>query len=815
VTNPAGDGTTTILYEGNSVKTTDQAGKWKRHTSNVFGNLIQVNEPNPAGGADYVTTYTYNIHGQLTGVSMPRPTGTQTRTFTYDLATGRLASAQNPENGTVSYTYNADGTVATRNHEGVLTAYTYDSLKRLTKTRYQNDPNTDIDYSYDSNPFGASVNVAGRLAAVRWGQQAGGPGRLTRTYEYTAAGQVSKAKMEVYRQVQIGNPATAYLESNYTYDNEGKMASFRDPVCWPTSYCGSTGGTLTYAYDAMGRPERLTDDQATPIDWVKDVLYGAAGQMAEWNLFDYWDLLGGYAVHRKTWYTYNANLQLKEIWREGFPSATHTYTHSPTQNNGRVTAANGVSYTYDSLNRLSTAVSGSTWGLSFTYDGFGNRTAQTVTVGSGPSSSLSVNAANNRVTSWNYDARGNVTWGPPAGGYAPSYTYDYENRLVSVNFATPESYAYGPDNRRVWKKQPDGSEYMYWYDLAGKQVGTYEVIVGQSSVTLNRVAGRMYFAGRLFTGGGTPEDRLGSYGTYYPYGEDMFSGPNNNLKFATYYRDETTGFDYAVNRYYLSGAGRFLTADPYLASGGAAEPGSWNRYAYVEGDPVNYGDPPGLFRCIVGGGTVCWSIDATGTSGQPPGSQHAGYPNGGLGTADLFEVVYSNPGENDPGPGGDPTCPPVPNAPPGASVDANIALAESRAKEILSAASAEASHGGLHVATWFYLQVRNDGPWDYKQIDKASRPPNTPSAFEDFGNFNFGATAKAVGFSDEVTLRMAGWAHQMARSTVPRQLALLVELIRIFTGTATAPLPYGDTAEDQAAIQRGIEYFNLKKVGCI
>jgi YD repeat-containing protein len=56
------------------------------------------------------TNYTYNLRNQLTLVSMPRGATTQTRTFNYDLTTGRLSSAANPENGTVSYTYNADGT---------------------------------------------------------------------------------------------------------------------------------------------------------------------------------------------------------------------------------------------------------------------------------------------------------------------------------------------------------------------------------------------------------------------------------------------------------------------------------------------------------------------------------------------------------------------------------------------------------------------------------------------------------------------------------------------------------------------------------
>jgi RHS repeat-associated protein len=59
--------------------------------------------------------------------------------------------------------------------------------------------------------------------------------------------------------------------------------------------------------------------------------------------------------------------------------------------------------------------------------------------------------------------------------------------------------------------------------------------------------------------------------------------------------------DYADQRYYASAYGRFNTPDPYQATdnGGidANTPESWNRYAYVLGDPVNYLDPMGLFGC--------------------------------------------------------------------------------------------------------------------------------------------------------------------------------------------------------------------------
>jgi hypothetical protein len=43
--------------------------------------------------------------------------------------------------------------------------------------------------------------------------------------------------------------------------------------------------------------------------------------------------------------------------------------------------------------------------------------------------------------------------------------------------------------------------------------------------------------------------------------------------------------------------GRFLTPDPYDGSADSNHPVSWNRYAYVEDDPVNFIDPEGLVRC--------------------------------------------------------------------------------------------------------------------------------------------------------------------------------------------------------------------------
>jgi RHS repeat-associated protein len=134
-------------------------------------------------------------------------------------------------------------------------------------------------------------------------------------------------------------------------------------------------------------------------------------------------------------------------------------------------------------------------------------------------------------------------------------------------------------------------------------------------------AAYVYFRGRLVRKENMPEwvdgvwqylweapgvtmgtDRLGSVryreytgeASYYPYGEEETPTANDTQKFATYTRDSATGLDYAQNRYYASQIGRFTTADPNGRSARGGKPLSWNRYAYVVGDPVNANDPAGM-----------------------------------------------------------------------------------------------------------------------------------------------------------------------------------------------------------------------------
>jgi RHS repeat-associated protein len=206
-------------------------------------------------------------------------------------------------------------------------------------------------------------------------------------------------------------------------------------------------------------------------------------------------------------------------------------------------------------------------------------------------------------------------------------SYDVDNRLASVTAGsgaygavTPVSYGYGPDNKRILKTEAwDGTSAaetrVYFHGLGGERLGEWRLNFNGSGTTLSvdLVSGNTWFGGRLIKEGDwrVVQDAKGSVrwrknvvtgvtevADYYPFGsEKPAATANGRQKFGTYGRDSETGLDYADQRYFASVSGRFMTADPYQASGGVADPGSWNRYAYVEGDPVNYSDPAGLETC--------------------------------------------------------------------------------------------------------------------------------------------------------------------------------------------------------------------------
>ena len=113
---------------------------------------------------------------------------------------------------------------------------------------------------------------------------------------------------------------------------------------------------------------------------------------------------------------------------------------------------------------------------------------------------------------------------------------------------------------------------------------------------------------------GTPRmifDQTGSLANvsrhdYLPFGEELFAGTGGRTQsqgysvgdgvrqhFSQKERDNETGLDYFLARYYASTQGRFISSDLPLADQHVADPQSWNLYTYSRNNPLRYTDPDG------------------------------------------------------------------------------------------------------------------------------------------------------------------------------------------------------------------------------
>ncbi len=610
VIQPAGSGSTTYSYQGNAVTVTDPAGKWKKFEMDAAGNLTSVTEPDPVNtGSNLVTTYDYNERGQLRHVYM----GIQTRTFDY-YSSGQLWKATNPENGTVEYFYNAGLLIEKKDAKGQRVTYDYDTNRRMTAahrwtstnvedgnqlTEYFYDGGNSIDPNYSSNGWG-------RLSGVRT-RGLNGTRTFEDAYKFTAGGLMTAKRFKLTSPGPNGT-GSGELESLYDYDTEGKMTYFRNPVAYQESggsFTGAGGEGFFYSYNSLGQLSKMGTNPGQG-DWVSNATYNVDGTLAALAS------AGGSETR-----TYNILEQLTGI---SSPGVTLGYSF-PGANSGRVQnmtiSGETVTYGYDALNRLVSATSSAGWAESYGYDRYGN-------LGNIGGQSIGVNQNTNRLTQGSYDGNGNYL------GDTSQWAYDVENRLAQANGLSQGTQYYGYDgsNKRVWRQfLYNGStptEHVYFYG-AGGRIGTYEIRWQGSAMRLVVREQNYYFGGKLLrtNGGWVTSDRLGSVvyrsdeavvRKFRPYGQEYgSSSPNDQTKFGTYHRDNDTGLDYADQRYYTPGVGRFATSDPYRASAGAGDPASWNRYAYVEGDPVNRFDPVGLFYQVASGQPP----PATGPTAEP------------------------------------------------------------------------------------------------------------------------------------------------------------------------------------------------------
>jgi RHS repeat-associated protein len=210
----------------------------------------------------------------------------------------------------------------------------------------------------------------------------------------------------------------------------------------------------------------------------------------------------------------------------------------------------------------------------------------------------------------------NQTWGTHRVGLPAGMTTVAPNSEVTFSLTVTAPSVAGNYNFQ-WRTVHDG---VAWFGAT-----TPNVVV---SVTAAASTGSAQVQWLISDHLGTPRivaDQTGSLAgirrhDYLPFGEEVGAGvggrttaqgysqlDGNRKKWAQLERDDETGLDYAINRYYSPMQGRFTSVDPENAGADESDPQSWNGYAYGRNNPVLYVDPDGLEYKVCDSTGKCWT----------------------------------------------------------------------------------------------------------------------------------------------------------------------------------------------------------------
>ncbi len=262
---------------GTWVDGTDELGNDWQRTSDSFGDLTEVMEPNGSTKTPTMETdYNYDPLGNLLSIKQWGGTSGSTyarmRSFSYN-SLSQLLSAANPETGTISYVHDLNGNISTKTDaRGISVNYSYDNLNRPYQKTYKTGSVSTNDQvvctQYDAGVSGATYPL-GRLT-MDWTQPGGsscpGPASPQQNPPSNAissriiSGYDVMGRLNGDQQCPLGSSCTTPYPFNYTYDLAGDAIQSILPI--------SSGNSLTLA-SSWDSAQRLSAINVTgqPSGW--------------------------------------------------------------------------------------------------------------------------------------------------------------------------------------------------------------------------------------------------------------------------------------------------------------------------------------------------------------------------------------------------------------------------------------------------------------------------------------------------------------------------------------------------------------------
>lgn len=581
----------------------------------------------------YWTRYGYDAMGRLIGVCqnttqplsvdcVQNPSaGQQTRIYAYD-GLGRLSSENNPESGIKTYIYDAATTtcgsgtapgnlVETIDNAGAHICLGVDALNRVNHSVIVSGGNWTNDrwYIYGDTPYtppaGITINYGkNRVVEAYVDLKNNGTKDVDEWFSYDANGQMTDMweytpNSKVYYHTTVSHYPNGV--PNTLSGLPGYSTLTYSPIDGEGRWYGATLGTTTVVsgvtYDAAGNPKNVNIGSGTDQDQYS---YDAIERMSQYQFF-----VG--SLNNKGILTWNQNGTLGSL------AITDGFNSNDTQN---------CIFGYDDLARLTSDACGSLWSQTYSYDQYGNLSKSGTASFACPGC---YNPSTNQFQTMGttYDADGNLTY----DGAGNHYTWDGYGKMATVNGATVTYDAFG---RAV--AGPSG-EILYTplgkvglLQSATRFYNAYVPLPGGGAMSLGCCSSdNIWYLHRDWIGtsraisevptsgnGGLINDR-----SFSPFG-DVYqnTGFNDPLFFAGMNSDlfSTSGTGSVVydtpNRELAANASRWLSPDPAgLGSVNPSNPQTWNRYAYVNGQPLTSIDPTGLACFVVDdcGGSSGWT----------------------------------------------------------------------------------------------------------------------------------------------------------------------------------------------------------------
>ena len=426
-------------------KKIDPLGNIWQYTYDLAGRMtVQVD------GNSKTTGYTYNAAGRLTGIDYPSPEadvsmvynaagqqtsmtdGQGTTVWTYDTL-GQMTSVTHPDGGKVEYTYDAFG----RRQKVTTHVDATDATGKTVTYAYDNDGRLSTLTDWDSHATQYSYDALGRVQAVER------PNGIRTSYTYDNAGRLTdlthtqgSATLAAYHYTfnAAGNPMTATEQvmgislvppTQFSAQEQGFMAI---SLAWPDSTVEETGYRLERSTDDQQHWQPIAELPANTLRYVDD----------------------GLARHTRYWY------RLPPLTGQGDGPQQIVETQTgmqPVTYDTAETREVAISYTYDALQRMTSASYDDGTAFSYTYDAMGNTLELDKTIsGQSWSTTYTYDVANQLSTAqdgsgiaWQYRYDGNgslveTTPGAQAANGARRYTYNTAGQLTQVEGHNGQGY---------------------------------------------------------------------------------------------------------------------------------------------------------------------------------------------------------------------------------------------------------------------------------------------------------------------------------------------------------------------------------------